>query len=490
MLDEHPPVTDVIVVGTGFGGLAAADHLRRAGLSFAMIERGTSVGGTWRENRYPGCACDIPSHLYSFSFSGSPDWTRRFSGRAEIHAYLERVAEEREITRHVRFDEEMTEARFDRAHQLWTIRTRKGNRYRARFLVSAVGGLSRPAIPRLDGIERFRGAAFHTAQWPDDFDPAGLRIAVIGTGASAVQLIPEIAKTATHVDVYQRTPAWIGPKPDVAYSSRALAGMRRLPMLRTLRRAAIYLQRELFWFGLNKPGMNAKVEAQIRAYLAHEVPGPVLRAKLTPDYRVGCKRVLQSNEFYATMQRDNVGLITEGIATATETGLIDRAGNARAYDAIVYGTGFSASDPIGDVAVINSAGEDLRAAWPRGIEAYLGTFVRGFPNFFTVLGPNTGLGHNSIIFMLECQTKMIARVVRQSRRRGWGLVAVRHEVQERYNDEMQRRLANTVWASGCKSWYQHASGRINTLWPGLTTEFWWRTRRLRWRDLIATPVAA
>lgn len=489
MSEDELRVTDAVVVGAGFGGLAAADQLHRAGLSYTILDRGASVGGTWRENRYPGCACDIPSHLYSFSFAGSPDWSRRFSGRAEIHAYLKRVADEREITGHVRFGEEMTEARFDKTDRLWTIRTRKGSSYRARFLVSAVGGLSQPAIPRLEGIERFGGTAFHTAQWPDHFNPTNLRIAVIGTGASTIQLIPEIAKTAAQVDVYQRTPAWIGPKLDSAYSSRALGGMRRLPVLRTLRRAAIYLERELFWLGLNKPGLNAKLETQIRAYLEHQVPDPILRAKLTPDYRVGCKRVLQSNDFYAAMQRENVGLITDGIANATETGLMDRAGNARAYDVIVYGTGFSASDLIGGVTITNAAGEDLRAAWPRGVEAYLGTFIRGFPNFFTILGPNTGLGHNSIIFMLECQAKMIARVISQAKRRRWSLVGVRPEVQERYNDEMQRRLANTVWASGCKSWYQHASGRINTLWPGLTTEFWWRTRRLRLRDLIATPAA-
>jgi cation diffusion facilitator CzcD-associated flavoprotein CzcO len=483
---------EVIILGTGFAGLGMAIKLQAAGIeNFVLLEKADEIGGTWRDNTYPGCACDIPSHLYSFSFEKYSGWSRMFPSQPEIWDYLLRVVEKYRLRPHIRFGAEALEARFDDEAGLWTVTTRDGRRFIARFLVSAMGGLSRPALPAIPGIERFKGVAFHSAQWRHDVDLTGKTVAVIGTGASAIQFVPQIAPRVGQLYLFQRTPPWILPKLD-----RPIQGMERwliryLPFYRWLFRQRIYLQYEMRALGfVVKPKFMKLMEKYGRDLLAAQVPDPALRAKLTPDYTLGCKRVLIANDYYPVLSRPNVELVDEGIAEITETGIVTRDGKQRTADVLIYGTGFRATDPLSPTRVYGSGGVELADAWREGAHAYYGMSVAGFPNFFMLVGPNTGLGHNSIVFMIEAQIRYVTQCIAAVRTRGARSIELRPEVERRFNHELQTRIARTVWASGCKSWYMDSHGKNVTLWPGFTVEYWWRTHRARLQDYIfagATP---
>jgi len=466
--------TDVLIVGTGFAGLGMAIALQKAGMkSFRILERAQSVGGTWRDNHYPGCACDVQSHLYSFSFEQNPDWSRMFARQPEIKAYLEKCAQKYALEPHIEYGAEVIQARYDEAAQRWTVSTRSGKTYSARVLISGMGGLSTPVIPTLKGIENFKGERFHSAQWNHQYDLKGKRVAVIGTGASAIQFVPQIQPQVASLDLYQRTPPWIMHKPDRAISATEQKLFRKLPVLQKAMRSAIYLMLEsrVFGFVIN-PGLMKLIEGQARKHIRNQVSDPELRAKLTPDFQFGCKRVLISNDYYPALTQKNVDVVTDGIREIRANSIVTADGQEREVDCIIYGTGFAAQDPMPKGAVFGRGGLDITDAWAQGPEAFKGTTVAGFPNFFMIVGPNTGLGHSSMVYMIESQVAYVLDAVKQMRANAWGAVDVKPARQQAFNEQLQKKLQRAIWSSGgCKSWYVNEQGRNTTLWPGFTFKF-------------------
>ncbi len=475
---------DVAIIGSGFGGLGMAIRLKQAGVdSFVVLERGADVGGTWRDNHYPGCACDVPSHLYSFSYELDPDWSRMYATQPEIQAYLRRCADKYGIRPHVRFGAEVIEAAYDEGAARWTVRTADGRALRARVVVSAMGGLSRPHVPDLPGIERFRGARFHSAQWDHGCDLRGKRVAVIGTGASAIQFVPQIAPEVARLDLYQRTPPWILPKADFAFDAADKERFRRDPARMRRLRNRIYWTTEVRALGFTvNTRLLRGVETIARKHLAAQVPDPALRARLTPDYRLGCKRILIANDYYPALTRPNVELVTAGIREVREASVVDGDGRERPADALIYGTGFRATEPIAPTVIRGAGGVSLDDAWRGGIRSYLGITVAGFPNLFLISGPNTGLGHTSVVFMAEAQVDYIMSCLRALQARRARAVEVLPQAQTSFDRWVRRRMKRTVWASGCKSWYLDARGVNVTLWPSFTVSYWLRTRRMKAAD--------
>ena len=471
---------DTLIVGSGFAGLAMAIELRRQGQNdFAILERAAEVGGTWRDNNYPGCACDVQSHLYSFSFEQNPEWSRMFAQQGEIWSYLRACADKYGLRQHLRFGADVVSARWDDADQRWRVQTRDGRRFSGRVLVSGMGGLSNPAIPKLKGKETFEGVQFHSAQWRHDIDLSGKRIAVIGTGASAIQFVPQIRKTAARVDLYQRTPPWIVPKPDREISARERGLFKRFPLLQDAYRKAIYWMLEARVLGFTvDPRLMKLFEKVARGHLKRQIPDETLRAKLTPDYTIGCKRILISNDYYPALAQPNVEVITDGVREIRAHSVVDEQGVEREVDVLIWGTGFQASDPVARGTFFGKDGVDIIDAWKNGAEAYKGTTMTGFPNLFLIVGPNTGLGHNSMVFMIESQVRYIGDALRTLRRRGLATVEVRPQALRNFNDGLQARIGRAVWnTGGCQSWYLDANGRNVTLWPGATWQFRRLTRR-------------
>ncbi|EMN1931161.1 NAD(P)/FAD-dependent oxidoreductase, partial [Burkholderia ambifaria] len=467
-----------IIIGAGFAGIGMAVALQRAGIhDFVIVERSHDVGGVWRDNRYPGAACDVPSHLYSFSFEPNPNWSRVFAPQPEIHAYLQHCARKYGLSRHLRFGAEVERAQYDEARALWHVTLADGTTLSAAVLVSGTGQLSRPAMPDLPGIDTFRGRAFHSAHWDRDYPLAGKRVAVVGTGASAIQFVPAIAGDVERLVVFQRSPAYVMPRPDRAYRPWEQALFRRLPWATKLHRASIYLRYESRAIAFTRLHglMDVAVGRPFRKLLARDVRDPALRARLTPDYPIGCKRVLLSSDYLAALDRDNVELVTQRIRRVTETGIETDDGVHHPVDAIVYGTGFAATAFLSPMRITGRDGLDLNDAWRRGAQAYLGLTVPGFPNFFMLYGPNTNLGHNSIVYMLESQIAHVMRCVRAMQRNGATAIDVDPRRYRRFNAHVQQRLAGSVW-SGCKSWYVDASGHNSTNWPGFTLTYRWITR--------------
>lgn len=470
-------VYDFVIVGTGFSGLGAAIHAQRRGRSYVVLEKASSVGGTWRENHYPGCACDVPSHFYSFSFAPNPRWSRFYSPQPEIRAYLDRCADDFGVRPHIRFDQRVTSARFDEPNAVWRVETATGETFVGKYLVLGIGALHEPSTPALPGLSSFRGRVFHSANWDHAFDAEGKTVATVGTGASAIQFIPQLAKRAKQLRVFQRTPAWVMPKLDRAVSASAQETFAKHPAAQRAIRWGIFGLMEALTIGfVQRPEMLRFLERSARRHIARHITDLALRAKLTPDYHVGCKRVLVSNDYYPALARDNVEVITDAIDAITSTGIVTRDGSVRDVDAIVFGTGFAVTERLTPLAVFGRDGIDLNAAWQNGAEAHLGTMVTGFPNAFSLMGPNTGLGSGSMVFMIEAQIEYMMKTIALTEKRSEAIVDVKSSAQARYNRDLQTRLANTVWASGCKSWYLDKNGRNSTLWPGLTTEFWLRTR--------------
>jgi cation diffusion facilitator CzcD-associated flavoprotein CzcO len=474
--------TGVIVVGTGFSGLGMAIQLRRDGRDdFVVLEKADDVGGTWRDNTYPGCACDIQSHMYSFSFEQNPNWTRSFSPQGEIWDYLRRVADKYDLRRDIHFGTEVTGARWDADEARWHVATASGAEYVARFLVAGTGALHIPNVPDLPGLDTFAGRVFHSARWDHDYDVTGKRVAVIGTGASAIQFVPRIAPEVAELHLFQRTPPWIMPKPDHAIPDWARTVFNRVPGAQRAYRNLLYWMLEARASGFNgHPAMLRLAQRFARWNLERAITDPGLRAQLTPDYTMGCKRVLVANDFYPTLNRPNVHLITDGVAEIRPTGVVDRTGVHREVDAIIFGTGFHVTDGFDYLNVIGRDGRDLAKEWrSSGIETHLGMTVAGYPNLFFLLGPNTGLGHNSVVFMIESQIRYVAEAIRLTDRERADAIEVRQSAQDRFQADIQRKLAKGVWSTGgCTSWYLDAKGVNRTIWPGFTWRYWQRTRRL------------
>lgn len=480
----HSPLA-VAIIGSGFGGLGLLHTLKRAGVEdVAIFDKADALGGTWRENHYPGAGCDVPSHLYSFSFARHWPWSRRYARQAEILAYINHCADRFDLRRHVHFGRELVEARFDADAGLWTLSFADGSRRCARVLVSAVGQLSRPAWPAIPGREQFAGEHFHSAQWRHDVDLDGKTVAVIGTGASAVQFVPEIARRAARLHVYQRTPGWTLPKNDREYSPLARRLFRTLPWLRDLDRLRIFLLTE--FIGAACRG-NRLVERLILLFAwpqLRRVKDPAQRQRLTPDYPLGCKRLLLSNEWLPTLTGPKVELIDRGIARIGADGVVDGDGRHRAADVLIYGTGFAANDFLAPMRIIGRGGRSLADAWAQGAEAHLGISVAGFPNLYLLYGPNTNLASGSIIYMLECQQRYVTELITAQRAQGWRSIEVRAEVQAAFAAEMARRTEHTTIAGDCQSWYKNAEGRNTNNWVGSQREYARRTASPRLADFL------
>jgi cation diffusion facilitator CzcD-associated flavoprotein CzcO len=473
---EQTPDHDIIIVGSGFAGLGMAIRLQQEGREdFVVLEQAQSVGGTWRDNIYPGCACDVPSHMYSYSFAQNPDWTSVFSPQPEIRTYLERVTDRFGVRPKIRFGAKMTRAAWDEGAQQWSVEVNGEQTLTCRVLVAGLGPLNRPAYPKVEGLDAFAGRQFHSMEWDSDCDLTGKRVAVIGTGASAIQFVPEVVKDAAHVDVFQRTPPWVMPRPEHDYSARAKRLFRRLPALQRLYRASIYWRLEARVPLFDHPQAFRVAELVAKANIAKQIPDDQeLRAKVTPGYRIGCKRILMSNTYYRALAEDHVDVFTQGLAEVTPAGVVTDDGVEHPADVIIYGTGFRITDNYTPLSIIGRDGLDINDFWTQtgGVEAYRGVTVTGFPNLFMLVGPNTGLGHNSIVYMVEAQVDYVLDALRLMDERGLGALTVREQVQHAYNAGLQKRLEGTVWqAGGCKSWYVDADGNNRTLWPGHTYTF-------------------
>ena len=471
---------DAIIIGAGFGGIGMAHSLKKHGIeNFVILEKADTVGGVWRDNVYPGAACDVPSHLYSFSFSPNPNWSRMFAVQSEIHAYLERCADEGGIRDHVLFNTEVRSAAFDERTDTWTVRLADGRELTTRLLISAVGQLSRPAFPHLVGQQELQIPVFHSATWDHSISLQGKRVGVIGTGASAIQFVPAIADTVGQMAVFQRSPAYILAKGDRAYTESERRRFSANPLAMNLHRLQIYLRYEARALAFTRVKQLMEVAAgwPFRRMLKRSVKDPALRAKLTPDYPIGCKRLLLSNDYLPTMARPDVELVTEGIRRLTPRGVETVDGKSREFDVLIYGTGFAATEFLSPMTITGRGGVDLNEAWSQGASAYLGMTVPGFPNFFMLYGPNTNLGHNSIVYMLESQIAHIMRCLDRMAKSGASRIEIGNDVFEKQDARIQTRLAQTVW-NGCKSWYINEQGRNTTNWPGFTLSYRWLTRHL------------
>jgi cation diffusion facilitator CzcD-associated flavoprotein CzcO len=475
------PDFTVAIVGSGFAGIGMAASLLRAGITdIVLLERAADLGGTWRDNSYPGAACDVPSHLYSFSFAPNPGWSRSFSPQPEIWAYLRQVADKEGVTVKIRFGAEVTSARWDTDGCQWRVETASGN-LTARFLVSATGPLSDPLIPDIPGLATFAGAVFHSATWDHDHDLAGRDVAVIGTGASAIQFVPRVQPLAERVTVFQRTPAWIMPRHDRQISGPERWLFRHVPVTQRIARAAIYCGRESYALGFVKnPAIMRAAQAAVLRHLRRQVPDPDLRAKLTPSYRMGCKRILLSNDYYPALARPNVSLITAAIKEIREDCVLTSDGTAHRADTLIFGTGFHVTDFPFAHRVFGADGVSLASSWSArpAWTAFRGTTTAGFPNLFTLTGPNTGLGHTSQVFMIEAQVRYVRGALAHARRQGIDRIEVRPAAQAAYDRMVRRKMRKTVWLTGgCTSWYLDADGRNIALWPDFTWAYAWRTRR-------------
>lgn len=476
----------MIVVGAGFGGVGFGIKLRQSGESdFVILEKSPSVGGVWFKNDYPGSACDVPSHLYSFSFSFAPrpDWPHKYARRADILHYLVDCAEHYGLVPHLRLSTEVTEARWDDGEARWTVRAAGGRSFRAPFLIAATGQLSMPYIPRLAGS--FAGAAFHAAEWNSATDLTGRTVAVIGTGASAIQIVPAIAPAVERLYVFQRHAAYVLPKDDDAYRPWQIAAFENIPGTLWLSRLLIYLRHEASAFGFItwRAALRLKRRA-FRRHLRRAIEDEALVARLTPDYRLGCKRILLSNDFYPALARANVELVTENIAALRDETIVTADGAARAVDTVIYATGFQATDFLAPIRIVGRGGRELHEVWDGAPGAYLGIAVAGFPNLFMLYGPNTNLAHNSVLFMIEGQIAYVLACLRRLRQAGAGMIEVDAPAQQRFVSRLRRRLGNSIWAKGCTSWFLTGDGLNVANWPGYSLTYRLRTLRPDWRAYI------
>jgi cation diffusion facilitator CzcD-associated flavoprotein CzcO/acetyl esterase/lipase len=477
------PTPRVAVIGAGFGGIGLGITLKRAGIdAFTIFEKADGIGGVWRDNTYPGATCDIPSHLYSFSFEPNPNWSRRYSPQPEILEYLERCVERHGMGANLRLGTEVTRAEFDQASGRWRIETGGGETVEADVLVSACGQLSRPALSRIEGADRFAGPIFHTARWDHGVKLDGKRVAVIGTGASTIQVVPAIAGRVAQVDVYQRSAPYVIPKIDRPYRPWERRLFRWFPPARLLARFSQWLTYEVFISAFNQFKPTGRLGVRMfQRHLDDQVSDPDLKRALTPADVLGCKRILISGDYYETLERPNVELITQGVRELTKRGLVAEDGSERPADVVILSTGFESTRFLAPMEIRGRGGVELNEAWREGANAYLGMTVAGFPNLFIMYGPNTNLGAGSVITQLESQMSYILDAVRKLRSHcGW--LSVRPEVQASFDREIQDRLSTSVWQTGCNNWYVDEHGRNTNNWPGFTLEYRRRTKRLDLAD--------
>jgi cation diffusion facilitator CzcD-associated flavoprotein CzcO len=472
----------IAIIGAGFAGIGTAIRLKQAGIeSFTMFERADQVGGTWRDNTYPGAACDVPSHAYSLSFEPNPHWSHRFSPSEEIQSYLLRIVDKWKLRSHLRLGTAILGARFDEVAGTWTLDTSTGETFTARVVVSGVGGLVDPAYSDIKGAESFSGELFHTARWNHDIDLTGKRVGVIGTGASAVQVVPQLAPQVAQLDVFQRTPAWVVPKLDRRYSERAKRAFERRPWLLRASRFLQYATSEILgpMIFLDAPRLSAIGERMSTRHLHAQVQDPALRQRLLPHFQFGCKRILVSDDYWATFERENVSLVTEPIDQIASAGIQTKDGALHELDAIVFATGFALGLAKAPFPVTGRGGRSLDDAWRHGAVAYKGMTVAGFPNWFILMGPNTGPGHTSVLVYTEAQISHTRQAIQKLMHERWKFVDVRQDVQDRYNRRIQGRMKHMVWSTGCNPWYLSKDGSNHALYPGFAGEYALRTRRFR-----------
>lgn len=485
-----PKYHEFIIIGSGFGGIGMAIQLQNAGhTDIKILEKADTVGGCWRDNTYPGAACDVPSHLYSYSFEKNYPWSRRFAPQAEILAYQKHVAEKYHVMELCQFNTEVAQADYDETRGRWVIRTQRDELFECRFLISATGQLSVPAQPNIKGIDDFKGIVFHSARWPDFYDLSQQNVAVIGTGASAIQFVPEVVKVAKSVTLFQRSAPYVLPKPDKEYSPRMKRLMERLPIIRSLERLGLYSAYEtrVLGFGsLHKYTMKF-FQMRFHSFLRKQVKDPTLREKLTPDYPMGCKRVLLSNNYYPALVQPHVTVETKSIEKMTATGIRTADGTEHHADVVIFGTGFKATEFLSPIKVTGAQGQTLTQAWQQGAEAYKGISVAGFPNLFILYGPNTNLGHNSIIYMLESQFDYVLKCIQAVEKKKARSIDVKQKVMRRYNLDIQEQIGATVWQSGCTSWYQNESGKNTNNWPTFTFTYRAQTKNVTLEDYHFEP---
>lgn len=473
-----------LIIGAGFAGLGMAVRLLQAGVEdFAILERSDRVGGTWRDNTYPGAACDIPSLLYSYSFVQNPDWSRAYSRSAEILSYIDSIVERFDLARHIRFGNNVTGMEWDEEAGTWTVRVVDGPAFAARSVTVASGPLANASFPAIKGIDTYKGHKIHSARWDHDYDLAGKRVGVIGTGASAVQIIPELVKVAERVKVFQRTPGWVMPRADFRHPSWANALFRAVPLSQSAARTAWFLGHEAVALGLvwDTP-FTSVVEAAAKQHLHRQVKDPWMRRQLMPDFRAGCKRMLMSSDYYPALQADNCKLFTWPIATLSPAGIRTSDGIEHHLDAIVFATGFDVSKQGTPYEILGVDGRSLGEEWSIGVHAYKSVSVSGYPNLFFTFGPNSGPGHNSALVYMEHQIDYAVKAVKTILDQNLSSLDVRADVQDRYNRNLQKRLAKTTWNSGCRSWYLTDDGFNGTMYPGFATQFARQMARLDLTD--------
>lgn len=468
----------IAIIGSGFSGLCLGIQLKRRGIdTFTIFEKSNQVGGTWRDNTYPGACCDVPAFAYCFSFEQKTDWSRKWAPQSEILEYMEHCARKNQLLPHIRFNTEISDARWDDGQSVWRLHTTDGQEIVADVLVSGVGQLNRPYTPKIQGIEEFGGIAFHSARWRHDVDLTGKRVGVIGNAASAIQFIPQIAPQASKVYVFQRSANWMIPRGDRFYSESEKQRYARHPWLAKLYRWSIWAQHEMNWPMFRR----IKFVSDRTARLAEQnmrsiVKDPKLQQTQLPDYPIGGKRILISDDYYQTLNRDNVEVVTDAIDRVSADAIVTRDGRRLPVDVIVFATGFESTDFLAPMAIEGRGGRTLKDEWKDGACAYLGISVPDFPNLFLMYGPNTNLGHNSIIFMIECQTNYILDCLAQMDARGAASISLRRDVLAAFDSNLQKELQGTAWAATGKSWYKTADGRITNNWFGTTTRYWWKTR--------------
>ena len=483
-----PTEQDIVIIGSGFSGLGTAIRLKQEGIhDFVLLERGDDVGGTWHYNTYPGCACDVPSHLYSFSFAPNPDWSQTYSPQPEIRDYLRGLVDRFGIRPHLRLRHTVESGSWNEDEQRWELETSEGP-FRARVVIGGFGPLTEPKLPDIPGLESFQGKTMHSARWDSDYDLKGKRVASIGTGASAIQYVPEIQPEVEQVHVFQRTPPWIFP-----HSNRPITALERrlyrtFPALQRLVRGGVYAMRELAVLGFVKnPRLMRLADRAARRHMRKAISDPELIEKVTPDYTIGCKRILPSNRWYPALAKPNVELVTDAIAEVRERSIVDAAGVEREVDAIIFGTGFHVTDIPATRLLRGRGGVLLDDMWKGSPRAYLGTSIPGFPNLFMLLGPNTGLGHSSMVYMIESQIAHVLATLRAMDVEGAEVVEARPETVEKWNRGIDARMKDTVWSTGCSSWYMDATGRNSTLWPDWTFRFRERAARFDPSAYTLTP---
>lgn len=480
--DARSPDASIIIIGTGFSGLGMAIKLKQSGRDdFLILEKQQEVGGCWRDNTYPGCCCDIPSHLYSFSFESKSDWSKKYPLQNEIYEYIKSCASKYDLYRHIQFGQEVKEIRFCDETSLWHVHLKDGSQRIARFVIAGKGPLHVPSLPNIPGIDQFAGESFHSSQWRHDIDLTGKRVAVVGTGASAIQFIPQIASKVKSLHVFQRSPGWIVPRPDRYYRGIEKALFKWLPFWQKLYRQSIFYNHEMRVSLLDEKSFYHKqAEKMALKHLESTIEDPEVRKQLTPDYALGCKRLLISNDYYPTFNRSNVSLINSGVKEIKPQSLVASDGRDVEVDVIIWGTGFEAADPLDKGFLFGPGGKDLFERWDtEGAQAHKGVSVAGLPNFFFMVGPNSGLGHNSMILMIEAQIKYVLQCLDYVEQHDVKLFDVRRDVQDQYNEQLQENTHGRVWESGCQSWYLNKHGQNTTVWPGYVMGYQQQMRKLK-----------